>query len=114
MNALAALVDRNVSFDCSCLLSVLLKHSLALGNDVLICGGKNLLRLGGMLILFLFVEDENVLFHTTFEMSVHCVVAQCEWNGPSFWGCLSEPPVFRADSDEHGSPGEQLGSRLHV
>lgn len=67
-----------------------------------------------MVILFLFVEDENVLFHIMVEMSVHCVAAQCEWNGPSFWGCLSEPPVFRADSDEHGSPGEQLGSRLHV
>lgn len=68
------------------------------------------------MILFLFVRDENVPFldNIMFEMCVHCVAAQCEWNGPSFWGCLSEPPVFRADSDEHGSPGQQLGSRLHV
>lgn len=65
-------------------------------------------------MLFLFVDDENVPFCIPFDTCVRCVVAQCEWNGPSFWGCLSEPPVFRADSDEHRSPGEQLRPRLHV
>lgn len=47
-------------------------------------------------------------------MSINFVAAQCEWNGPSFRGCLSEPCVFRADSDEHGSLGKQFRSRLHV
>lgn len=41
----SSVVDRNVAFDCSCMLSA--AHSLFLGKDVLICNGKNLLRLGG-------------------------------------------------------------------
>lgn len=75
---------------------LLLKHSLALGNDGLVCGGKNLQRLGGngdplsvwlkqsfcdKQNIFLFVEDETVpfLYHVWHICPLCCSPVWVEW-----------------------------------